>query len=46
MMLSGLLKSDIAVNVNIEIIDAFVKMKNILLIIMKYFLIMKIDYLF
>ena len=28
MMLSGLLKSDIAVKVNIEIIDAFVKMKN------------------
>ena len=27
-MLSGLLKSDIAVKVNIEIIDAFVKMKN------------------
>ena len=28
MMLSGLLKSDIAVKVNIEIIDAFVKMKR------------------
>ena len=28
MMLSGLLKSDIAVEVNIAIIDAFVKMKN------------------
>ena len=28
MMLSGLLKSDIAVKVNIEIIDAFVKMRK------------------
>ena len=28
MMLSGLLKSDIAVNVNIQIIDAFVKMRK------------------
>lgn len=28
MMLSGLLKSDIAVNVNIQIIDAFVKMRR------------------
>ena len=28
MMLSGLLKSDIAVKINIEIIDAFVKMKR------------------
>ncbi len=28
MMLSGLLKSDIAVNVNIQIIDAFVKMRQ------------------
>ena len=27
-MLSGLLKSDIAVKVNIEIIDAFVKMRK------------------
>ena len=30
MMLSGLLKSDIAVEVNIQIIDAFVKMRNYL----------------
>ena len=28
MMLSGLLKSDIAVKVNIQIIDAFVKMRR------------------
>ena len=32
-MLSGLLKSDIAVKVNIQIIDAFIKMRHYIKIV-------------